>query len=463
MSKCVDIGTRRELFVDNFLIEEMTDCELDLKRPERREISFICDAPWEDNVPGALSVFNDGDIVRRYYRASFPEHDTGEDFQVLALAESTDGGITFERPNLGLVEFEGSKNNNILMIGGPPRVPPAFKDTNPDCEPDEQYKGVSQKWGELYAMSSPDGLRWKSMLDGPVKMEGKFDTINTAFWDSVTGCYRSFTRYFKNYDESLTTEDVVGAVKPIAIRAIQSSTSPDFVNWTPPVPNEYNDDYDDMQLYTNAVLPCPGAEHIYVGFPNRYVQERVFNPDHELAGVNDAMFMSSRDCVHWKRWSEAWVRPGLDPRNWTDRNNYPTWGIVETSDTEWSMYISEHYRQPDAHCRYPRLSIRPHGFVSVNAGFKGGEFVTKPIVFGGSELRLNYSTSAAGSVQIELQDETGTPLPGYAAAEMEPLFGDELDRTIEWNGGSDLSTQAGKPIRLRFLVKDADVFAFRFQ
>ena len=107
----------------------------------------------------------------------------------------------------------------------------------------------------------------------------------------------------------------------------------------------------DTQLYTNATVPCPGAEHIYLAFPNRYVQDRVPNPDHPYPGVNDALFMASRDCVHWTRYLEAWVRPGLDPLNWTDRNNYPTWGIVQTSDNEWSLYISEHYRHPDCDVR----------------------------------------------------------------------------------------------------------------
>ena len=460
MAEVRDIGTRRELFVDDFLIDRMHNVRLELQKPERREVAFEADAPREDNVAGFHSIVQDGDVVRLYYRARMP-HAGDEDYQVIALAESKDGGRTFTRPDLGLTEFDGSRKNNILMVGGPPRIPPAFIDTNPDCKPEERYKGLSAKWQGLYAMASPDGLRWRPMLDGPLEMEGTFDTVNTAFWDSLAGCYRSFTRYFVHLGENIKSEDVMGS-RPRVVRSIQTSTSTDFLHWGPVVPLEYDDSEDKTQLYTNAIRPCPGAEHIYIGFPNRYVQERVADPEHPHPGVNDALFMTSRDSVHWRRYLEAWVRPGLDDLNWTERNNYPTWGIVETSQSEWSMYISEHYRHATARPRLRRLSVRPHGFVAVHADYAGGELVTRPILFAGSELRLNYSTSAAGGVRVELQDEQGRALDGFGLDEMAPLFGDSLDAPVAWRAGGDLSALIGRPVRVRFALKDADLFAMRF-
>ena len=291
-------------------------------------------------------------------------------------------------------------------------------------------------------------------------MPGTFDTVNTAFWDSLCGCYRSFTRYFENLSPDTPAEQVLGA-RPTVVRAIQSATSSDFVNWARPVPHQYADAEDRMQLYTNATLPCPGAEHIYLAFPNRYVQERIGKPDHVHPGVNDAVFMTSRDGVHWNRHLEAWVRPGLDEMNWTERNNYPPWGIVTSRPDEWSMYVSEHYRHHRQRPRLRRLAIRPHGFVSVHAGYIDGEFVTKPVSFRGRELRLNYSTSAAGFVQAEIQDARGKPIEGFALGEMDPLFGDELDRRIAWKNGWDLAALGGRAVRFRFVMKDADIFAMR--
>ena len=112
--------------------------------------------------------------------------------------------------------------------------------------------------------------------------------------------------------------------------------------------------------------------------------------------------------------------------------------------------------------RLRRLAVRPWGFVSVHAGFDAGEMVTKPLVFGGKVLHLNYSTSAAGSVQVEVQDDNGQAIPDLGLDDMDLLFGDELDAAVTWRGRSDLGRLAGKPVRLRFVLKDADLFALRF-
>jgi hypothetical protein len=447
--------------VDGFLVESRRGLRLELHRPERREVAFACDAPWEDDVAGFYSVLEDGGSVRLYYRAAIPDR-MNEDRVVFALAESTDGGRSFARPDLGLTEFRGSTHNNILCTGEPPWVPPpAFLDTNPRCKADERYKGLTSRWQKLYAMTSADGLRWRPLSDQPLRMEGTFDTVNTAFWDAIAGRYRCYTRYFENWLPSTTAEDALGP-KPTVVRAIQSATSADFLDWSPVVHNRYADAYATMQLYTNSVLPCPGAEHLYVGFPNRYVQERVSEPNHPYPGVNDALFMVSRDGVNWTRYPEAWVRPGLDGLNWTERNNYPTWGIVRTSPTEWSMYVSEHYRRPGIPCQLRRLALRPHGFVSLRADYAGGACLTRPLTFAGSELRLNYSTSAAGSVKVAILDDGGRPVPGFALKDMEPLFGDELAGPVRWKASGSVAALAGRPIRLRFALSDADLFAFRF-
>ncbi|MBI3920440.1 MAG: hypothetical protein HY318_03390 [Armatimonadetes bacterium] len=171
--------------------------------------------------------------------------------------------------------------------------------------------------------------------------------------------------------------------------------------------------------------------------------------------------MTSRDGLHFRRFLEAFIRPGIGGENWTDRTNMPAWGIVPTGPSEISVYWIEHYRHPSLRVR--RGSLRTDGFVSVHADFAGGEFVTKPFTFSGKESAINYSTSAAGSVRIEIQDATERPLPGFGLDEGTEMYGDEIERAVAWRNGSDLSQLAGKPVRLRCVMKDADLYSMRFR
>jgi hypothetical protein len=158
---------------------------------------------------------------------------------------------------------------------------------------------------------------------------------------------------------------------------------------------------------------------------------------------------------------EAFVRPGIGMGNWTTRTNYPTRGIVPVSDSEMAMYVQRNYGQPTHHLQ--RLTLRTDGFASLHAPYTGGECVTKPLAFAGRELVVNYSTSAAGSVWIELQDSAGTAIPGFAREDADEIIGDEIAHKVSWKGKSALDTLAGKPVRIRFILKDADVYSFQFR
>lgn len=440
------IGSRRELFVDDWLIAKMQHTHLALQKPERREVAFTFDAAWDDSSAWPIRAIKVGDVFRIYYRATCLG--PGDDNSAYGVVESKDG-LTFTRPRLGLREFHGSRENNLLDAVIPDakaHTPAPFEDTNPGCPPELRYKGLaSGGWQVLCAYGSPDGIAWRKLHEGRLDYPGTFDTVTTAFWDTIIGRYRSYTRFFSG-----------------EVRAIETATSEDFIHWTTPEPLVYADGDYQMQLYTNAIQPCPGAEHIYVGFPNRFMERRKSDPNAET-GMNDALFMSSRDGVRWTRHLEAWVKPGLDPLNWTHRNNYPVWGIVETSPTEWSMYVTEHYAHRSLPSRIRRLALRPHGFVAVHAGYSGGEMTTKPLTFTGKALKMNFATSAAGSIRVEIQDTAGKPIPGFGLDDCPEIFGDRLDHVVTWKQQSDVTKLAGQPIRLRFVMKDADLFAIRFQ
>lgn len=452
--KPLDIGSRWELFVDSLLIASRSGVALKLHEPVRREVVLVTDQPWEGPTCGYFSAIQDGKKVRLYYRGSAGGSDHSED-QVTCVVESEDG-IHFTRPKLGLIEAGGTKANNVIWRGVESHNFAAFLDTNPAAKPAERYKalgGVKQpgkNWmtgetpGGLYAFASADGLHWNKMRPETVMTKGAFDSQNIAFWDAPKNRYTSYTRIFTN-----------------KIRDIQSSPSTDFLTWGESSLNQYAADVPREHFYTSATIPCPTAPHLYLAFPKRYTPARKKVTEHKIPGVSDTVFMTSRDGLNWDRsFLEAWLRPGPDPLNWTDRNNMVASGIIETGPGEWSLYASEHYRYPDHRIR--RLSLRKQGFASVHADARGGEFVTPPLTFNGEKLLLNYATSGTGSVQVEIQDEAGQALPGFALADMPELYGDEFEAAVAWKKGTDVSSLLGKPVRLRIVLKDADLYALRF-
>ena len=201
-TKALDIGSKRDLFVDTHLIEGMSGLRLKLHTPVPKEIVMHHDKLWEGNGCSYYSIFRDGDIYRMYYEAwahepsSIPVHDI-----LIAYAESKDGK-SWVRPELGLLEFNGSKQNNILWATEKLDGWGSFKDTNPDCPLDTRYKAFYIGKGGLMAARSPDGIHWSAIGDEPVLTDGAFDSHNLAFWDAEQGLYRAYYRDFRMPDGS---------------------------------------------------------------------------------------------------------------------------------------------------------------------------------------------------------------------------------------------------------------------
>ena len=454
-----DVGSQLELFADAWLIEKMSNTSLKMHSPVRQDVVFDFNAPWEGGLSAYVTIMKDEDRYRMYYRGG---GDLSREYT--CMAQSKDG-INWVRPPLGLFEFNGSKDNNIIWTGEKKAYWEShnfspFKDANPDAPPSERYKAVTlgrqtvagERRNVLLAFVSPDGICWKKLQDEPIITEGSFDSHNTAFWDSIQQRYVCYFRQSRD-----------------GKRSIRRSFSGDFVHWSQPEWLDFGDTPLE-HFYTNGIIPYFRAPHIYLGFPMRFVPERtsVGLEGRKTDGVSDAVFMSSRDGLVWSRvFMEAFIRPGLSQENWggAHGNNTPAWGIIQTSDKEISLYVSENYgNYPADASKTPRLRravIRVDGFVSVNAGYSGGEMLTRPLVFKGAALVINYSTSAVGSIKVEVQDEHGVPILGFGLAEATEIYGDEIERAVSWKQGADLSRLAGRVIRLRFVMKDADLYSIR--
>lgn len=487
----IDIGSRRELLVDGFLVAELKGkAELRLHHPVAQEVTLLHDLPWEGNASGYHSIFKDGDRYRMYYRGwqiTFTPGKAATSNNFLCYAESSDG-IHWHRPELGLHEFKGSKANNIVMVSGRSQGinvdaghPAVFRDDNPATKPGERYKALilSRKPLGLLAFASPDGIHWKPLQATPVITNGAFDSQNLAFWDEVRGEYRAYWRYFT---DGVVNDEVW---KPKGLRAIRTATSKDFIHWDQQEDLRYGDAPPE-QLYTNTVRPYHRAPHLFIGFPQRYIERGWSDSMRALpelahrelrAGVverygtalSEGLLMTSRDGVNFHRWQEAFMPPGPEREGtW----NYPHlligWQLVETMSSlegapnELSLYAVESYGTGTSNA-LRRYTLRTDGFVSVRAPMSGGELLTKPLRFRGQKLALNFSSSAAGGLRVEIQDVKGSPLPGFTLEDCPPIFGDTLERVVTWKQGSDVSSLTGKPVRLRFVLNDADVYAFQFK
>ena len=473
------LGSRRELMVDRYLIATLRGAaSRRLHHPIRREIAVIHDAPWEGNAGSYHTVFYDPHFretgrYRMYYHAWHIPADGNQGHPLyIGYCESEDG-IEWVKPELGLVEFNGSKANNIVLAtinGQDCHDFSVFRDPNPKAERRAQYKalGYGRNPKGLYAFMSSDGIHWKLYNQAQPVMTGHaFDTQNIAFWDPNVGNYRAYIRDFDN-----------------GRRDIMTATSDDFVHWTKREWLNYPDAPEE-ELYTNQIKPYYRAPHLLLGFPARYVdrgwtaatralpsldlrQQRATTRQRYGTAVTDALLMTSRDGLTFHRWDEAFLRPGLRTRhNWAYGDNYVAWHVVETdspdddSPRELSLYATESYFT-GAVSRLRRYSLRIDGFASIFAPREGGEFITKPFTFRGDTLNINFSTSAAGSIRVEIQNAAGEPIEGYALANCAEVFGDARDYPVSWTAGTDVSPLAGRPVRLRFALREADLYALRF-
>ena len=496
-SNLININCHRELFLDGFIIGKiMGKAELRLHNPIPQEIVLRCDNPWEGSGSNYFSIFKDGNLYRMYYRGVQVQrfekgHENETDanlYSKFCYAESNDG-IHWIKPNLGIYDFDGSKNNNIVLASGDIKGlhldlsdnASFFKDKNPNATADARYKAIvcSAEPRGLLAFKSSDAIHWEAMSDNLIITDGAFDSQNLAFWDSERKVYRAYWRYFKESNaENRLTEG--------GVRAIRSAVSTDFIHWYNHADLQYLDTLQE-HLYTNQILPYYRAPYLLIGFPTRYndkgwsesmrslpeLQYRKLRSSvssREGTAVTDGLIMASLDGLTFKRWNEAFLRPGIErPGTWNYGQQYQAWGLIETKSAlegapnELSLYATEEYQsQQPIGTRLRRYTLRLDGFVSVNAPMTGGSLLTKLIRFQGKQLSINFSTSAAGSIQVELRDTSGKPIPGFTLTDSSPIFGDSLDRIVKWKNGSDVSSLQGKPVTLYFILKDADLYSFKF-
>ena len=423
----LELGSRRELFVDQFLIESLENATLRLHEPQPAP---PMDEPADPMEYG--TVIKDGDLFRLYTRDGRGAKFDGDVTEVTRYCESRDG-VRWTKPKLGLVEIDGSRDNNVILHEAPfcHNFSPML-DTRPGVPADERFKALAGtvKSG-LVAFVSGDGVRWRKLRPDPVityTREYAFDSQNVSFWSEAEGKYVCYFRHF--LDKKL--------------RSVCRTTSADFLTWSEPVPMKPN--FPDEHLYTTLTHPYFRAPHLYIATPTRFLPDR--------GESTDILFMTARgDAPFDRTFRDVFIRPGLDPARWGNRSNYAALNVVPTSPTEMSIYVTP----------FRRLVLRTDGFASVHAGTDDARLRTKPLRFTGSALDLNYRTSAAGRVRVGLETADGRPIPGFTPDDCPDLVGDEISRLVRWKDDPDLNALAGQPVRLVFDLREADLYALQFR
>ena len=500
----INIGSRRECFFDTFLIdEEKTTAERRLHKPVRREVLLTMDMPWEAKYTTMFStVFAEGKW-KMYYTTTVSSKE-----KFVCLMESDDGQH-WVRPSLGMIDFRGSKENNIILdlaalkqfdFNGFDNLS-VFYDENPACPADEKYKMTCWWMGHaaLIALFSADGIHFNKsrfMTD-----DGEFDSQNRAFYSAEHGKYFSFFRgehtpedeSIKEIDFSYTDRDANQLFDPetFALRAPGKGTyrmmrdvrvmeSEDFIRWSTPKQIEYTGK--PFQLYFNTIFPYPRAPHLFIGFPLRYVERKAWTKNYdELCGkedrlmrmkimarmglaISDGIFMCSRDGYHFEKYDEALLPP--PPENpeafvYGDGTAQPV--LIEVpsefpgEENEYMLILRESFRPTEnSYNRLVKYTTRLDGFVSLHAGGEEKIIVTKNFIYNGEDLFANIATSARGHAYFTLKSGDGA----YASVE---VFGNHTHKRIRFEDDAAVKRLSGKPVTLEIKLYDADLYSIKFE
>lgn len=472
------LGDRKWVTWDGSLFESTEGIAFEMQPPHRTgDRCLTADKPWESwQIGGFHSLLQDEGRFRLWYCVSHGVRH-GEEYAV-AYAESEDG-IHWTKPDLGLIEYAGTRQNN-LVVGYNSVVGQVFID--PNSEPAQKYKMLVAIYPlkeddpkrYLTILSSPDGLRWSEPQGAVLPEEGgvALDTQSQAFWDSDRQSYVLFTR-----------------MGPW--RQIGRSESRDALQFPAPAYVMQPDDPQAEDYYQAGVTKYTEAANAYFAvvpvffhpgdaegkpLPGRAAVTANYRGSPITVAAPDTLdlhLFTSSDSISWRRQGahRPFIGLGADGE-FDSRSLYSGVGYALVGDEIWlyySAYDCTHIGSLDGQAPFDRYlgtmtraTLRRDGFVAASAGEQPAILVSRPIVFSGNRLELNIDCSAGGEAVVELLNLDGQPLPGYALADCDPVFHNNLRKTVSWRGAWDVSGLAGQTLRLRMVLRDCRLYSIQF-
>lgn len=466
----IQVQSSKQLFLDTRFIASGRGVHLAVNRPvpENRPV-MVAEKPWEGfGLLGYHSVMEDEGEYKLWYDAI-----ANDGSRWCCYATSKDG-IHWEKPNLGVVPFQGDHNTNIVFPPTPmTKYEPncVFKDTNPNCRASERYKMVYRTYpsvpkGGVHVAASPDGIHWNLLGDLPAF--GASDTNNICFFDNRIGRYVGYVRVWD------------------PMRKVGRCEFDDITKWgKEEVVFSYDAEdqqgldrniFAGMDFYTSAALKYPDADDAYFIFPSAYYRytesfaHKFGSTEPKNDGVLDIQFAASRDGIAWNRPDrKPFIRRGL-AGGFASGYAYMASGCVLRPEEVWLYYgvsNNTHGNYRIAEQKYTgaitRATLRRDGFMSVDADYAGGEFITPSLRFSGRKLILNVDTSSGGCVRVGVLPESGLSIEGFSTGDCDPINGNFISKVVSWRGKPDVSALSGKPIRLHFAMNDTKLYSFKFE
>lgn len=395
------LGDRRQLMADRTIVAVLKNAMLRLGNPVPRETAIAADQPWEGFAIEVSAMFYEDGMYRMLYSDVDPDSGTEDHgFECLALSKD---GVVWGKPSLGLVDFRGSKQNNIVADPSGHFIAPnyVFYDPRPSTPSDERVKAIVMREGDRRPGGEGKGLRatiWASS-DGrefhplPISARLQSDWINafdggSVFWSEAE---QAFVGYFRWWD--LTPAPHPRLLKDWMIdrpgvRSVFRTLSRDLSSWSDPQPMGFGNTPRE-HIYESCISPYFRAPGLYIALANRFnpgrraltlEEERRLDiaklpgnkttPIYTFASdANDIVLMVTKpgSSTFDRPFMEAFLRPGPNLGNWSSRNNYASYSgnCISTGPDEISFYVNRQHLQKAN--RIQRISLRTDGFVSVNA------------------------------------------------------------------------------------------------
>ncbi len=479
-----EVGNQKQLLFDDYVVEDIRDTKRKINKPIKYSGNpiIVTDRPWESFaipndsaslpvMPNTVLYDKEEKIFKMWgtiFRYVFYDSAKNSGYTYWAVYLTSKDGIHWQKPNLDIVEFNGSKNNNIIMQGkwwAP--VGTVIKEmSEPDSQKrykmlytdvygmdvfkkmsfDELKKNYKKLLDEYYQNGkvqsvvcvaySPDGIHWTPSKDNPV-MYTESDCMNTVFWDKNINKYVWFMR----------PNVYAGPWK----RRIARTESKDFIHWDFPRTVLVPDELDPTRFYGMPVFYDDG---VYFGLLQIY---------YDKSAKIEIQLAYSRNSFDWKRLPTREVFIGNGPKGSFDEGMIFTAPPVKVGNELWFYYsgATSSHNETGGIRAVGLAKIKADRYIAQeNVDGKEGKVLTRPFVLKGNKININALTKN-GSVQTELLTFEGEKIKGFEKENSIPFVGDSLNATVKWKGKEDISELKGKIIRIKFYLNNASIYSFK--